>query len=59
MDVTHAIAARRSVRGYLDRAVDPALLKDIAIRSARAATGGNIQPWHVDIVYGETMQRLK
>ena len=59
MDVTHAIAARRSVRGYLDRAVDPALLKDIAIKSARAATGGNIQPWHVDIVHGEAMARLK
>lgn len=59
MDVTHAIAARRSVRGYLERAVDPDLLKDIAIKSARAATGGNIQPWHVDIIHGKTMQRLK
>ncbi|SEK65172.1 Nitroreductase [Sphingomonas palmae] len=59
MDVSQAIAARRSVRGYLNRAVDAALLKDIAIRAARAATGGNIQPWHVDIVHDHTMRRLK
>ena len=59
MDVKDAILARRSVRGYLDREVDPALLKDLAIRSARSATGGNIQPWHVDIVHGESMRALK
>lgn len=59
MEVKDAIVARRSVRGYLDREVEPALLKDLALRAARAATGGNIQPWHVDIVHGESMARLK
>lgn len=59
MDVAEAIVARRSVRGFLEREVDPALLKDLAIRAARAATGGNIQPWHVDIVHGQSMARLK
>lgn len=59
MNVAEAIAARRSVRGYLDRAVDPALLRDLALRAARAATGGNIQPWHVDIVHGGSIRRLK
>ena len=59
MDVREAMTARRSVRGYLDREVAPELLRDLALRSARAATGGNIQPWHVDIVHGESMARLK
>jgi nitroreductase len=59
MEVKDAIVARRSVRGYLDREVEPALLKDLALRAARAATGGNIQPWHVDIVHGGSMARLK
>ncbi|KQT31254.1 NADH dehydrogenase [Sphingomonas sp. Leaf412] len=59
MDVTRAVAARRSVRGFLDREIDLATLKDLAIKSSRAATGGNIQPWHVDIVHGESMKRLK
>lgn len=59
MDVREAMAVRRSVRGYLDKEVPPELLKDLALRSARAATGGNIQPWHVDIVHGAAMTRLK
>ncbi|WP_419808102.1 nitroreductase [Sphingomonas sp.] len=59
MDVSEAVAERRSVRGFLDRPVEPALLKDLAIRAGRAATGGNIQPWHIDIVQGAPLAKLK
>ncbi|MBE2993085.1 nitroreductase [Sphingomonas sp. CFBP 13603] len=59
MDVTEAIAARRSVRGFLNTPVDPALLRDLAIKASRAATGGNLQPWHIAIVQGEPLTRLK
>ncbi|RMB54435.1 nitroreductase [Sphingomonas sp. PP-CE-3A-406] len=59
MDVTEAIAARRSVRGFLDTPVDPVLLRDLAIKASRAATGGNLQPWHIAIVQGDAMTRLK
>ncbi len=59
MTVTEAVAARRSVRGFLDTQVDIALIRSIAQKSARAATGGNLQPWHIDIVHGDSMARLK
>jgi len=59
MDVSGAVAARRSVRGYLDTPVPLETLRDLALRAARSATGGNIQPWHVDVVHGEAMARLK
>jgi nitroreductase len=59
MDVTEAVAARRSVRGFLDTPVDPTLLQDLAVKASRAATGGNLQPWHIAIVQGEPMARLK
>lgn len=59
MNVSHAVAHRRSVRGFLDTPVDVALVKDIVERAARAATGGNLQPWHIDIVHGDSMKRLK
>ncbi|HVF93338.1 MAG TPA: nitroreductase [Sphingomonas sp.] len=59
MQVTEAIAARRSVRGFLDTPVDAAVLRDIATTAARAATGGNIQPWHIDIVHGDALAELK
>ncbi len=59
MDVTEAIDARRSVRGFLGTPVDPALLRNLAIKASRAATGGNLQPWHIAIVQGEPLARLK
>ena len=59
MDVTEAIAARRCIRGFLNTPVDPALLRDLAIKASRAATGGNLQPWHIAIVQGEPLARLK
>jgi nitroreductase len=59
MNVSQAVAYRRSVRGFLDKPVDIDLVKDIVARSARAATGGNLQPWHVDLVHGDAMERLK
>ena len=59
MDVTEAIAARRSVRAFRDAPVDPTLLRDLALKASRAATGGNLQPWHIAIVHGEPLARLK
>ncbi|WP_426256122.1 nitroreductase [Sphingomonas sp. DC2300-3] len=59
MDVRQAVAARRSVRGFLDTPVPLAQLRDLAEAAARAPSGGNLQPWHVQIVQGDAMARLK
>ncbi|ONF95628.1 nitroreductase [Sphingomonas jeddahensis] len=59
MHVSAAVKERRSVRGYLDKEVPLEVLKELALKSARAATGGNIQPWHIDIVTGAKMDELK
>ena len=59
MNVSEAVLGRRSVRGYIDREVPLEMLKELARKSARAATGGNIQPWHIDIVAGSRMAELK
>jgi len=59
MEVGEAVRQRRSVRGFLDRPVPVDTLRDLAVRAARSATGGNIQPWHVDLVQGEALAELK
>jgi nitroreductase len=59
MELKQAVAARRSVRGFLDMPVDLSVLRDLAVRAGRAATGGNLQPWHIDIVHGDAMVELK
>lgn len=59
MNVSEAMAARRSVRGFLDMPVDPSLIRTLLEKAARAPSGGNLQPWHVDVVTGDAMERLK
>lgn len=59
MTVGEAVAARRSVRGYLDRPVDAALIERLTVEASRSPSGGNLEPWHVDIVAGAPMLALK
>lgn len=59
MDVREAVEARRSVRGFLGHPVDVALVQRLCLEASRAASGGNLQPWHIDIVVGAAMERLK
>ncbi len=59
MEVREAVAARRSVRGFLDTPVELALVERLVAEASHAPSGGNLQPWHIDIVAGEAMNRLK
>ena len=59
MIVSEAVASRRSVRGFLPTPVDGAVIRRVLARAARAPSGGNVQPWHVDVVAGEPLDELK
>ncbi len=59
LSVTQAVAQRRSVRAFSDRPVDLSLLRTLIERAARAPSGGNLQPWHIHVVSGGAMTRLK
>lgn len=59
MSVTRALHTRRSVRAFTDRAVDPALLKEIFAAAQRSPSGGNLQPWQVTVVTGERWQAIR
>lgn len=59
MNVSDAVSSRRSVRGFLDRPVDLALLKSLLSKAAAAPSGGNIQPWHIHVVTGQRLVELK
>lgn len=58
MNVSEAVAARRSVRAYLDEAVDQGLVEEILVHAAQAPSGGNLQPWHVHALAGERLSAL-
>src|SRR6516164_9176636 len=59
MDVFEAVDSRISCRWFLDRPVDPALVRDLIARAARAASGGNLQPWQVFALAGAALAELK
>ncbi len=56
--VSDALNTRFSCRAFLDKAVEPALVREIIETATRAPSGGNLQPWHVWAVGGETLQSL-
>ena len=59
MHLHDAIASRRSVRAFLPDPVPADTLRRVLERAARAPSGGNLQPWHVDVLAGEALAALK
>lgn len=59
MNVSEAVDSRRSVRGFLPKPVDGAVIRRVVEMAARSPSGGNIQPWHIDVVGGERLDALK
>ena len=56
MDVSEAVDSRKSIRAFLETPVDDALIKELLEKSSRAASGGNLQPWKIYVINGETMK---
>lgn len=59
MDVKEAVESRRSIRAFLPDPVDPAVIRRVLQGAARAPSGGNLQPWHVEVLGGEALAALK
>ncbi|MGL4325800.1 MAG: nitroreductase [Beijerinckiaceae bacterium] len=53
--VTQAVARRYSCRAFLPTPVDPACVQSILEKAQRAPSGGNLQPWHVDVLMGDVL----
>jgi len=59
MTVYEALASRRSVRDFLPTPVSGAVIRRVLEAAARSPSGGNVQPWHIDVVAGEKLDELK
>jgi len=53
------IRKRRSVRGFLPRPVEPALLHEIFEVAQRSPSNCNVQPWQVHVVSGASCEGLR
>ena len=58
MDVQEALVARRSIRAFQQREVDPQLIEQILASASHAPSGVNTQPWQVAVVTGTACQAL-
>ena len=56
MNVTDAVQSRSSIRSFLNNPVSNELLKVLLEKSARAASGGNLQPWKIFVINNSSMK---
>lgn len=59
MQVSQAVFARKSVRQFTDQPVDDDRLRALLMAASRAPSGGNVQPWRIYVINGETMTRFR
>lgn len=59
MDVTTAAHKRLSVRQFTSDPVPDEVLRGILEDASRAPSGGNLQPWRIYVVNGDSMRRLR
>ena len=59
MDVTEAVIRRSSVRAFTDDPVDDEVLRQLLTTASRSPSGGNVQPWRVYVLNGDSMTRFR
>ena len=58
MNVSEAVYSRQSIRAFTDQEVPDILIKELLEKSARAASGGNLQPWKIFIINNSIMSKF-
>ena len=59
MQVSDAVDRRASIRAFLPDPVSDETIQELLEKSARAPSGGNVQPWRVYVINGEAMTRFR
>jgi nitroreductase len=59
VNIAEAIINRRSCRAFTARPVPIDTMRRILELAARAPSGGNLQPWHVHVLWGERMREFR
>ena len=59
MQFDEVVLGRRSIRGYKDKPVPKALIKEILALAMRSPSSMNTQPWNFTVVSGETLDLIR
>jgi nitroreductase len=58
MNVTEAVATRRSIRQFTGQPVETETLQRVLEKAQRSPSGGNTQPWSAVLVTGDELARI-
>lgn len=58
MNVSEAVATRRTVRAFLPDPIPRETIERVLDKARRAPSGGNVQPWNALVLAGEPLARL-
>ena len=53
--VSEALDTRITVRQFIDKAVPEDILRGVLEKAMRSPSGGNLQPWKLHVMTGETL----
>src|SRR5450755_2793534 len=59
LSVSEAILSRHSCRAFTAQPVDSAIIERLLDKARYAPSGGNLQPWIVHVLSGESMTRFQ
>ena len=59
MNVWDALKARKTIRNFLPTEVSNETIAELLEKAARAPSGGNLQPWRVYVINGDSMTRFR
>ncbi len=59
MDFDTVVRGRRSIRGYKPDPIPKEVLKEIIEIATRAPSSMNTQPWHLHVISGEPLDRIR
>lgn len=59
MTYDEVIKGRRSIRGYLDKPVPQAVIREVLELAIRAPSSMNTQPWHFHVISGEPLNKIR
>ncbi len=59
METADAIDQRFTAREFLETPVEPETIRELLTLASRAPSGGNVQPWLIDVVAGDAMVRFR
>jgi nitroreductase len=59
MDYDDVVRGRRSTRGFTDKPVPKALIREVIELAMRAPSSLNTQPWNFHVIAGEPLDRIR